>query len=117
MYVSTAESRKGFPVLDHPRVDNQRSRTRARPGKGPYYAVLGAEGNHPRVESAHITSVHNPGGPGKGPYYAVRGTEGNHPRVESAHITLAHKRAVPGEGTHYLFTVQREMVALDQDHI
>ena len=27
------------------------------PGKGPYYAVRGTEGNHPRVDSAHITSV------------------------------------------------------------
>ena len=32
-------------------------------------------------------------------------------------VEILNKRAVPGEGTYYLFTVQREMVALDQVHI
>ena len=64
MYVTTAESRNGFPDLSHPRVGLHITNAHepAVPGEGTHYAVLGAG----EIYILHITNAHKAGWTGLG---------------------------------------------------
>ena len=109
MYVSTADSRKGFPDLGHPRVElhitNAHEPTRGRVRV--HITLFSVRGRHTYCT---LPAFAERGGPGEGPYYAAYGTEGN--------ITNAHEPARGRVRVHITpFSVLKETGALDQGHI
>ena len=89
MYVTTAESRKGFPDLSHPRVGLHITNAHepAVPGEGTHYALLCAG----EIYIHTLPAFTRQGGPGKGPYYAAHGTEGK--EVHSANVIFDTHRS------------------------